>query len=205
MIEHYSIGRLFQGNKAVRRRPFSPGFFSEEKKAVLADSSFFNGKNSRLEKCFWFNGNELTRAMNLAVEKELKNLKNSGKMDLLSMVPEKSVLIRKNGSFREGRFDFFVQTDKKSIGFEILTRPSRGKLKKKLSYSERADEFVFVIPKDSLDGYKKHKKGIWQFRPHKKFLGKEFAEKKLSVWLFDTGKNCISDKKSFFEIFNITP
>lgn len=152
-----------------------------------------------------FNGNSFTKSMHEAVERELKEMHGMGVLSILNLFREKTVLLQKNGSTREGRFDFLVETPIKLIGFEVLTRPTKGKLKKKLVYANEADEFVFVLPKDSLAVYKKTVKGPRQFKAKKRFLGKEFGLKNLGVWLFDEAKNEITERHSFQKIFNICP
>lgn len=106
-----------------------------------------------------------------------------------------------------GAFDFFLETtDGKKIGFEILTRPSKGKLKRKLEiYFHNVDEFVFVLPSNSLKFYQKQsKKGLHVITAQKKFP-KEFSSKKLKVWLFDLETKQFTKKDTFNKIFNVEP
>lgn len=73
--------------------------------------------------------------MHLQVFYELNRMRVQRDPEIVSISPEKTVLVEKNGVEREGKFDFLVQTGQKTIGIEVLTRPSQGKLKEKLVYA----------------------------------------------------------------------
>ena len=149
------------------------------------------------------NGNYLTNLMHFITFLELKKMHVSGAESFTQILPEKEVELKKEKP-RLGRFDFFAQTSKgKSIGVEVLTRPSKGKMKEKLSYSREVDEFVFVIPEHFLDFYKKHEKNGLHDSVRKKFLPKEFADKKLFVWILDSENHRFTRKGSFSEVFNV--
>lgn len=127
-------------------------------------------------------------------------------MHSLFLLPLKKIEPEKNVQLsgpRKGSFDFLAQTkDGKQIGIEILTRASKGKMKKKLDYAKRVDEYVFVIPDHILDGYKKHEKKGLKSMIREKFFPKEFDAKNIFVWVFDLEKCVFSQKKPFSKIFN---
>lgn len=133
---------------------------------------------------------------------ELKKMHATGSESIARILPEKEVELKKS-KVRIGRFDFFVEkANGKSIGFEVLTRPSKGKMKEKLPYSKEVDEFVFVIPEHFLDFYKKREKNGMHDSVRKKFLPKEFSDKKLFVWILDTENHKFTKKGLFSQIFN---
>ena len=76
-------------------------------------------------------------------------------------------------------------------------------MKEKLLYSMEVDEFVFVIPEHFLDFYKKHEKNGLQDSVRKKFLPKEFSDKKLFVWILDSEKHRFTKKAGFSQVFNV--
>jgi len=141
--------------------------------------------------------------MHLLVFNELNRLRVKRQPEIVSITPEKSVLLEKNGREREGRFDFLVRAKDKTIGVEVLTRPSQGKLKEKLAYAQEVDEFVFALPSDSLGLYRKKKLNGFKRLAPKKFLGKEFLDRKLKVWLLDCRQGLVSEKGPFFKIFDV--
>jgi len=140
--------------------------------------------------------------MHLMVFHELNRMRVQNNPEIVSIAPEKSVLMAKNGVEREGKFDFLVQTSQKDIGVEILTRPSQGKMKEKLAYAREVDEFIFVLPNDSMGLYQKKKKNGLKSIVSKKFLEAMFSNPKLKVWLLDYRKGIL--KKGLFEtVFNV--
>ena len=122
---------------------------------------------------------------------------------ITSICPEKTVLLEKKGKEREGRFDFLVQGNKKNLGIEVLQRPSQGKMREKLAYAKEVDEFVFVLPKESLGLYKKTKTNGIKRIAHKKYLSKEFSNPKLKVWLVDCANGKIAEKGPFGKVFEV--
>ena len=72
--------------------------------------------------------------MHLIVRKELSRQLNDKK--ILGFEEEKKVLLGK----KIGYYDFFVLMNNKTIGFEVLSRPSKKKLLTKLAYAEKTDD-----------------------------------------------------------------
>ena len=126
-------------------------------------------------------------------------------LPLSKITAEQEVLMEKNG-LRKGRFDFLAESrEGKFIGFEILTRPSKGKLKEKLPYSKEADQFVFVLPSNSLELYRRQEKKIFHRVCREKLLPKEFNNQDLYVWLFNVNDKKFVEKARFNKIFNVEP
>lgn len=149
------------------------------------------------------NGNALTKKMHELTFQELNKMRIAGHGTVKEISPEKEVTISKNGKLREGSFDFLLVIENKSIGIEILTRPSKGKLKQKLFYADEVDEFIFVLPENSLNFYK-----ILEGRPFNNwkkinYFGKEFSSDFLKVWLLDVEKGKFVKKGMFRTIFNV--
>jgi len=134
---------------------------------------------------------------------ELNRQRVNNPPEHIAIHPEKTVLLEKHGVERKGRFDFLVQTKDKTIGIEVLTRPSQGKMKEKLAYANEVDEFIFVIPSQSMGLYRKHKTNGLKSIAHKKFLDKEFNEPKLRVWMIDCSQGKIEEKGPFSKIFEV--
>ncbi len=135
--------------------------------------------------------------MHLLTWTELQRMRVNGVWPITRMTSEQTVLL-KNGDHtpKEGKFDFWVETPTKTIGFEVLTRPSKGKILKKLAYKEEVDDFVLVIPHDSLLPYQRTEKNRgWKVRPH--FLPFAFGQKGLYVWLVDLNERRIVAKQPF--------
>lgn len=141
--------------------------------------------------------------MHLVVLHELHRMRVQRQPQILSIAPEKTVLLEKRGTEREGRFDFLVQTKNRSIGVEVLTRPTQGKMKEKLPYANEVDEFIFVLPSDALSFYRKKKMNGFRRVAPKKFLSHEFASPKLRAWLLDCGKGAIVEKGPFYRVFEV--
>lgn len=123
-------------------------------------------------------------------------------LEFCSISVEKNVLIGRNGKSRLGRYDFLANCKNKLIGFEVLTRPTQGKLREKLVYSKAVDEFVFVLPKNSMNFYLKPKGKIFHKSAKLNFLEKEFDNPKIFVWLFDL-ENGTFEKGKISKIFNV--
>jgi hypothetical protein len=141
--------------------------------------------------------------MHLVVFNELNRMRAQKQPEIIAITPEKTVLLEKNGMERQGRFDFLVRTSGKAIGVEVLSRPSHGKLRQKLAYSREVDEFIFAIPADSMEFYRKRKLNGFKRVAHKKFLGREFSDPKLKVWLVDCRQGMVTEKASFSKIFEV--
>lgn len=141
--------------------------------------------------------------MHLLVFHELNRMRVQRQPEIRAISPEKTVLLEKNGRERQGRFDFLVDASGKMIGVEVLTRPSRGKLREKLAYAKEVDEFVFALPESCLGLYrKKSLNGLKRIAP-KKELGPEFSDPKLRVWLLDCRQGRVSEKGCFSEVFEV--
>ena len=149
-----------------------------------------------------FKGNSFTQIMHLYVLNELHKMRVNCQILVNSISLEKNVEIEKNGKKVCGSFDFLVNSNGKLLGFEVLTRPTQGKMREKLAYAKNVDEFIFVLPFDSLGFYKKPKTKIFHKQAKLNFFEKEFRNPKIRVWLFDirTGK---FEKEQFNQLFNV--
>ncbi len=141
--------------------------------------------------------------MHLIVFHELQKMRVNNQLQIMDIALEKTVLLEKQGRERQGRFDFLVQAKNKTIGIEVLTRPSQGKLKSKLPYSNEVDEFIFVLPHDSMEFYRKKKMNGFKRRAPKKFFSQDFSNKKLKAWMLDCKQAKITEKGSFRKIFEV--
>ena len=147
------------------------------------------------------NGNNYLKLMHLVVFHELNKISLSDRK-IEEICPEKTVLLEKRGKECVGRFDFLVREKDKTVGIEVLGRPTKGKMKQKLAYAESVDEFIFAIPENSLELYRKHKKLMHeQARPS--FFPEEFNNKKLKTWLIDLPRGKISEKGCINKFFNV--
>ena len=149
------------------------------------------------------NGNSLTKKMHELTFQELNRMRLTGHGIVKEISPEKEVIFSKNGKPREGSFDFLLVVGSKTIGIEILTRPSKGKLKQKLFYADEVDEFIFVLPENSLNFYK-----ILDGKPFNNwkkinYFGNEFSSDFLKVWLLDVENEKFTRKDVFRKIFNV--
>lgn len=160
----------------------------------------------------YVNGNKATALMHLLVWTELQRMRVNQVWPITRMTQEQTVLLEGDHlshrththSNREGRFDFFVETPKKNIGFEVLTRPTKGKILKKMAYMQDVDEFIFVIPHDSLQPYERTPKNHgWKVRP--KYLPEDFGQRGLYVWLVDLDTQQIVAKKHFSALYFVQP
>ncbi len=151
------------------------------------------------------NGNNKTNLMHLYAFNELNKMHLNQVLEIKKICPEQTVLInsKNNSCLNEGRFDFLVETkENKIIGIEVLTRPSKGKMKNKLRYASEADEFIFVLPFNSMEFYRKQKK-VFHKKSKQKFFGKEFSKKNLFVWLLNLKEGKFTEKQLFSKIFNV--
>ena len=151
------------------------------------------------------NGNSKTRLMHSFTFKEIKNCYSNPSFCFLK--PEQGVILeplREKGIERKGSFDFLLETSNHElIGFEVLTRPSKGKLKRKLSYAKEVEKYVFVIPSGSFEFYKRKEKRPFEKISQEHCFPKEFNSEKLQVWLFDFWAKKFSQKGQFSKIFNV--
>jgi len=152
------------------------------------------------------NGNEITHLMHLATLHELKKKHFVHNYKISEIIPEAEVVLgirkKKRGSREKiGKFDFLVKKeDGKNIGIEVLTRPSKGKLREKLLYANSVDEFVYVLPHSALHPYRKpvHK---YDKKKRPKKLPSEFRSPNLKVWLYDLGQRKFYDMCKFNQLF----
>lgn len=141
--------------------------------------------------------------MHLLTLNELHRMRVNGVWPITRLVSEQTVLLSAaKHAAKEGRFDFYVETPRKTIGFEVLTRPSKGKMLKKFLYRNEVDQFVFVIPHDALLPYQRTEKNHgWKVRESK--LPPVFGEKNLYVWLVDVDAQRIIAKQPFSKLYNV--
>ena len=149
------------------------------------------------------NGNGFTKMMHLLVFHELSRMRVNQQPEIISISPEKTVLLAKNSRERPGRFDFLVREKEKTIGIEVLTRPSKGKMREKLAYANEVDEFIFALPENSLEFYRKKAQNGIRRVINKNFLPKEFSDQKLGVWLVDCRKGMVTEKGPFGKLFEV--
>jgi hypothetical protein len=150
-------------------------------------------------------GHQLTRLFHVVTLHELYRSYTEKEIGIEKIVPEQTVLLELgNGkSIRRGRFDFLVLTGNgKSIGFEVLSRPSEGKMKRKLAYAKEVDEFVFVLPTTVFELYRKNPKHGFRLQGRKLFFSKEFSLPTLYVWLINPENGKIEQKAKFSQLFN---
>lgn len=132
---------------------------------------------------------------------ELTKMRVRGELAISQILPEKQTVFP-NG--KTGSYDFLVLTeDGKKIGMEVLTRPSKGKMKHKLMYSYNVDEYIFVIRANEFSFYKKPKTKVFHKEEFRKKFPKEFGNPKLKVWLLDTIQKKFEEKGKFAEVFNV--
>jgi hypothetical protein len=140
--------------------------------------------------------------MHLLTWTELQRLRVNGEWPITRMTSEQTVLLHAAHSLKEGKFDFLVETPRKTIGFEVLTRPSKGKMLKKFVYRNEVDQFVFVIPHDALLPYQRTEKNHgWKVRP--RYLPASFGEKGLYTWLVDLDTQAIVAKQPFSKLYYV--
>lgn len=141
--------------------------------------------------------------MHLLTLNELQRMRVNGVWPITRLVSEQTVLLHAPPHApKEGKFDFLVETPSKTIGFEVLTRPSKGKMVKKFLYRNEVDQFVFVIPHDTLLPYqRKEKNHGWKVRPS--YLPSSFGEKNLYAWLIDVDAQRIVAKQPFSKLYYV--
>ncbi len=158
------------------------------------------------------NGNTTTALMHLLVWTELQRMRVNQVWPIKRMTQEQTVLLdgghlphrTHTHSNREGKFDFFVETEKRTVGFEVLTRPTKGKILKKMVYGKEVDDFIFILPQNALMPYQKTGRiHGWKVRP--KYLPSEFGQKGLYVWLVDLDNQEIVAKKPFSALYFVQP
>lgn len=138
--------------------------------------------------------------MHLLTLNELQRMRVNGVWPITRLTSEQTVLLNGTNKPKEGKFDFLVETPRKTIGFEVLTRPSKGKMLKKFAYREEVDQFVFVIPHDALLPYHRTTTNhSWKVRP--RYLPSSFGERGLYTWLVDLEKQAIIEKAPFSKMF----
>ncbi|MEM4662629.1 MAG: hypothetical protein QXM75_01245 [Candidatus Diapherotrites archaeon] len=113
---------------------------------------------------------------------------------------EKSVLLPGK---RKGAYDLFAEIGGKTVGIEILCRPTKKKLKAKLAYLPYVDNYVFVIPSNSLGLYRKSFAKVYKPVTRPKFFSSEFNNRNLSIWLCDIEKRKIIARARFNKIMNV--
>lgn len=149
-------------------------------------------------------GNNKTNAMHLHCFHELNRMHVRNELPLKFIHPEQTVILSsfQGLSPRKGKFDFLVETMKgKLIGFEVLTRPSKGKMKEKLAYANEVDEFVFVLPHDAMQFYQKPKTKVFHKKCRLKYFGNEFSSSSLKAWMFNLRDGRFTEKSSFNKVF----
>lgn len=149
----------------------------------------------------YVNGNKTTALMHLLTLNELNRMRVNGVWPITRLVSEQTVLLHEpKHAPKEGKFDFLVETPRKTIGFEVLTRPSKGKMLKKFLYRNEVDQFVFVIPRDALLPYQRTEKNHgWKVRSRQ--LPAPFGEKNLYAWLIDVDAQQIVAKQPFSKLY----
>ncbi|MDO8538607.1 MAG: hypothetical protein Q7S21_07020 [archaeon] len=145
-----------------------------------------------------------TKVMHFLTIHELHKIHANQEWNIKRIIPEQEVILHKHHSLRKGKFDFLVETvDNKIIGFEVLTRPSAGKMKEKLAYANEVDEFVFVLPYNDLEFYQKPRQKVFHKQIRRSSFGKEFNSKKLSAWMLNIPSAHFVLKDKFNKIFNV--
>lgn len=136
----------------------------------------------------------IEQIMYKATEKKLKELcaKNVKTEQLVSL-----------SHGRTGSYDFFAEINGCLFGFEILCRPTKGKLKEKLAYLPYVDRYVFVIPSNSLSLYKRNSSKAFGPITRPKFFPREFNNKKICLWLCDIEKRKITVCSRFSKVMNV--
>ncbi|MDZ4256649.1 MAG: hypothetical protein U1C71_03510 [archaeon] len=150
-------------------------------------------------------GNHTTALMHLLAWTELHRLRVTQTWSITKIRAEQTVILHPTShDQREGKFDFYAETPTKTIGFEVLTRPSKGKLLKKFIYRPEVDEFVFILPNDALSKYRRKERFGRRVQSHF-LLPSQFGERGLFVWLIDLQDRRIVAKEPFFKIYNVDP
>ncbi len=141
------------------------------------------------------NGNTLTKKMHLCTLQELER-----DPEIKKISQEEETFLENNSI---GAYDFFAKTGNGTIGIEVMTRPTKGKLKEKLRYKKNVDCFIFVIPKQRLCFYEKEPINIFPRKTRKKYFPKDFADPNLMVWIYNMETGKIEKKERFSKAFNV--
>ncbi|MCX8190260.1 MAG: hypothetical protein N3F05_03490 [Candidatus Diapherotrites archaeon] len=140
-------------------------------------------------------GSFIEQVMYKATEKKLRQLcaKNIKTEQSVSLSPR-----------RTGSYDIFAEINGSFFGFEILCRPTKGKLREKLAYLPFVDKYVFVIPSNSLSLYRKCFAKSFGPITRPKYFPSEFNNKKLCIWLCDIEKRKITVCSRFNKVMNVS-
>ncbi|MDO8428737.1 MAG: hypothetical protein Q7S92_05990 [Candidatus Diapherotrites archaeon] len=143
---------------------------------------------------------DVSKTMHALTFLELKKLNLIASATLIQTIEEIPLL----SETQAGVYDFYFKANGKTIGMEVLARPSKGKLKQKLFYANYVDEFIFVLPVESFNFYKIQKLAfLSKVRPS--YFSKEFNSEKLFVWLLDLEKKEFIAKNRFNKVFRVDP
>ena len=137
---------------------------------------------------------------------ELNRLRVQRELPIKRVTEESAVILgtKKVNGWKEGRFDFLAELENnKRIGVEVLSRPTHGKLKRKLAYLPHVDQFVFVVPHLSMETYFRHAHKPYRQRAREHFFDATFSNPKLHVWLLDVREQRFEAKQPFNRIFNV--
>ncbi|MCX6802215.1 MAG: hypothetical protein NT067_03810 [Candidatus Diapherotrites archaeon] len=145
-------------------------------------------------------GNNLTKRMHRLTLKELERMGREKDLVIGSIEEEKRTMLPLE---RKGSYDFLVESGKGLIGIEVMTRPTKGKLKEKLRYKGSVDLFVFVLSSNCLGLYRKTQKHGLPCRARPKFFPADFRPDEIMVWLLDATRGQFTEKGAFAEIFNV--
>ena len=132
--------------------------------------------------------------------KELKRMDSEKAISHASIEEEKQTVLPEQ---RTGSYDFLVETGNRSIGIEVMTRPTKGKMKEKLRYKSNVDCYIFVLPAHSLGLYRKTQKKGFPRKARPKFFPKEFNGPEIRAWLLDAAGERFTEKCAFSKIFNV--
>ncbi|MFH1235257.1 MAG: hypothetical protein V1493_06610 [Candidatus Diapherotrites archaeon] len=147
-------------------------------------------------------GNNLTKRMHRLTLRELRRMGREKDLVIGSIEEEKRTMLPLK---RVGSYDFLVESGKGIIGIEVMTRPTKGKLKEKLRYKGKVEIFVFVLPSNSLGFYRKTPSHGLPRRARPKFFPSDFRSDEIEVWLLDAKLGQFTEKGAFAEIFHVSP
>ena len=148
-------------------------------------------------------GNGFTSQMHEIVLKELESPQAMELFGIKAVLEEAPVQLAKNGSHPMGKFDFLAETKNGFIGFEVLTRPTKGKILEKLAYADTVDRFVFVFPEGSLGLYRKPAQKIFIKQSKLNRLERKFSRENVFVWMLDVYSKKFTKKGRISEVFNV--
>jgi hypothetical protein len=138
--------------------------------------------------------------MHWLTAQEIKRMNRCGEIVVLEFKQEMPAHLERN---KLGYFDFFVRTPDKTIGFEVMSRPTKGKLREKLCYANAVDEFVFVLPHNALEFYLRRPRPNFYEYTRTKSFPHEFSSDNLYVWMLDLEYGLFKAKALFREVFNV--